>query len=87
MEIEDKPKTRYHKDAEYRKRHLEHMTEKIKCECCDVLVARCNMPKHRRTGKHKTISKIREASDISKTVEMTNDEIFAQIQILIKQLK
>jgi len=46
-------KKRYDNDPEFRKQHIEKMSESISCDC-GATVKRCNMSVHRRSMKHKT---------------------------------
>ena len=58
--IDLKPLTKtfkeYYQDAEYRKRHLDYIKEKVQCSC-GCITARCNMSVHKKTAKHINIMK------------------------------
>ena len=46
------PAQRYLDNPENRARHLTYMKTKVECPACKVMLARANMPKHKKTKNH-----------------------------------
>jgi hypothetical protein len=41
----------YNSDPEFRRRHLDYISERVPCEC-GFVTSRCNLSKHRRCRNH-----------------------------------
>ena len=72
----------YYSDPIYKKKHLDHMKQKVPC-VCGVITARCNMSHHKKTEKHHKLiikHKLQEYEDKLKHLKL-------QTKKLIKSLK
>jgi hypothetical protein len=59
----------YYADPEYKKRHLAYVLEKVECNICNTMVARCNMSKHKNSMRHKRIQQALNGFTTSKKVD------------------
>jgi hypothetical protein len=65
----------YHNNEEFRKKHLDKMSEKITC-CCGFETARCNLSRHMRSRTHlKNIGNLDEINRLKKEEQKIKKEI------------
>lgn len=69
---------KYYEDPEFKKKHLEKMSEKIKCDC-GFMTARCNLSRHKKSHIH--IKKMEKAG------KLKNMEKIKQLKEELKKLK
>jgi hypothetical protein len=74
--------SKYHEDPEYRRKHLEYISEKITCEC-GITTTRGNLSHHRGTNKHKTWIREQKDNQLSDTIQ----NLFTEIKELKKEIK
>lgn len=76
-----------YQDPEYKRKHLEYISTKIKCEC-GIETVRCNIAKHRRTYIHKRI--MENKLDTNPTMRYEQYEKIKELEsklLCIKQLQ
>ncbi len=67
MSKERKPKTfkEYYSNEEFRRHHLENLTQKVTCDVCNKSVSKCNLYAHKRSKIHMSNMRIKELEDNS----------------------
>lgn len=69
----------YYQDEAFRERHKNYIMTKIKCECGQEDVLRCNMSKHKKTQKHiklmETVNKEKHDKELSSLIELLEKKI------------
>jgi len=71
---------KYYNNPEFRKKHLEYCSEKIKCEC-GAMICRNSFTHHRKTKKHQELLKLKE------NTEENQEELLSKIASLEKELQ
>jgi len=79
--------TKYYANPEYREKHLNYIKQKVECSLCKVMVARANMPAHKKTKKHqflgeKHVIKEKRKADLKKKKDKLYDSIIKKISKL-----
>ena len=65
----------YYQDPEYRRRHLDKITEKVECEC-GYIGSKCYMSKHKKTAIHqKRLEKLDRLEALEEKKKRLNDRI------------
>jgi len=81
-------KDRYDNDPAFKKKHLEYVMEKVKCEYCERNVSRCNMSSHHKTArcskKRQQLNPLQQTPD-TQTPDMQT--IITKLQQQIEELQ
>jgi hypothetical protein len=75
----------YYKDPKFRERHLNYMSEKVKCKDCGRITSRCNMSKHRGTEIHNRLAKEKILNE-KKSPEELREHASQEIELLTEYL-
>lgn len=77
----------YYQDEEFKQKHLQRISEKIKCPMCDCMIQRYAMCKHQKTKKCQMIASTKpQANEIKVKIQQKQD-IKNKIKALENELK
>jgi len=65
----------YYQDPVFRERHKKYLLTKIECPECGCVTSRCNMSHHKKTEKHKRLSRIKKVNNNKNEIESLKKQL------------